>query len=70
MDFNYKNMTHMPFKLIYSNVDPLDFDADPDFQRRISDPDADPDNNFVYITIAFFSPTFFIVGIEPHTYFQ
>ena len=59
MDFNYKNTTHMPFKLIYSDVDSLDFDADPDpmdpdFQRRISDPDADPDNNFVYITISFF----------------
>ena len=49
MDFNYKNTTHMPFKLIDRDVDLPDFDADPD-----PDPDADPDNNFVYITIAFF----------------
>ena len=61
-------------------MDPSDFDADPDldpdpldpdFQRRIPDPhlhpDADPDNKFVYMTMAFF-PTFSIVGIEPHTY--
>ena len=53
MDFNYKNTTHMPFKLIDRDVDLSDFDADPDpdpdpdFQKWIPDPDADPDNNFV-----------------------